>query len=261
MSLRLNCPSHALFVAAAKVYPVGIPVLYAVILWKNRALLNPRIHTDPDGANEAATRADPAGGGEIPSTVLSTTSKGQTNTYTFEELQELDEKVKARTANPELIPSMFLWKDFGERRKGIRCLKTGAFNLAHHGFDVALREESHVPVLTGRRRRNRLIVACPISTYWYRLLFPGNIGVFLRGKGPNIFYVRWFVRRPRLVLLRGGGVRPEDSFDGSTDFHLAPHVDTSSHGLPLRLRESSGVRAHAAPFGPGRLVALPLGES
>lgn len=69
------------------------------------------------------------------------------------------------------------------------------------------------------------------------------------------------MRRPRLVLLRGGGVRPEDSLDGSAGFHLAPHVDTSSHGLPLRVRESSRVRTHAAAFGPSRLVALSLGES
>ncbi|CAN0468807.1 unnamed protein product, partial [Laminaria digitata] len=45
-----------------------------------------------------------------------TTLKGQgqtKNAYSFEQLQELDEKVKARRVNPELVPSMFLWKDFG----------------------------------------------------------------------------------------------------------------------------------------------------
>ena len=117
-------------------YPVGIPVLYAVILWKNRQLLNPRIRTEPSGADEAATRAHSTGRDGIPSNVLSITSKGQTkNRYTFHELQELDEKVKARRANPELIPSMFLWKDFGERRKGmsegdvykLRCLTDDGF--------------------------------------------------------------------------------------------------------------------------------------
>ena len=63
------------------------------------------------------------------------------------------------------------------------------------------------------------------------------------------------------VLLRGGRVRPEDAPDGSADFHRASEPDTDIHGLHFRLRKPAGVRAHAAPPGPGRLVALSHGES
>ncbi|CAN0148513.1 unnamed protein product, partial [Laminaria digitata] len=38
--------------------PIGIPVLYAAILWTNRKLLNPRVPTWTDGADESATGAD-----------------------------------------------------------------------------------------------------------------------------------------------------------------------------------------------------------
>ena len=94
-----------------KVYPVGIPVLYAVILWKNRKLLNPRIHFDSDGADEGSTRADPAGGDGT----LATLSRGQAKRrHSHLELQELAKRVKERRANPKLAPSMVLWKDFGE---------------------------------------------------------------------------------------------------------------------------------------------------
>ena len=118
LSLRLNYSDR--FVVAAKVYPVGIPILYAVILWKNRELLNPRIHTKPVGADEAATRGDPTKGDGNPSATRSIMPKGQTKQYSPEELQMLEEKVKARKKHPELVPSMFLWKDFGEIGKGSR---------------------------------------------------------------------------------------------------------------------------------------------
>ena len=115
-----------------QVYPVGIPVLYAVILWKNRELLNPRIHVEPDSAGEAAMESDPAPatGDEIPSATLATASKGVTKKiYTFEELQELEEKVEARKVNPELVPSMFLWKDFGESFDGDPVHETWHFQV------------------------------------------------------------------------------------------------------------------------------------
>ena len=99
-------------------YPIGIPVLYAVILWQNRELLNPRIQVEPDGANAAPTKADPAGGDEILSWTLATSSKRQDKSSPcYLELQELAKRVKARKDNPELVPSMFLWKDFGESFK------------------------------------------------------------------------------------------------------------------------------------------------
>jgi len=63
---------------ARQVYPVGIPVLYGYILWINRESLNPKIETD-----EVA----PA---------------------------QLEAILQKRRENPDLVPSMFLWKDFGE---------------------------------------------------------------------------------------------------------------------------------------------------
>ncbi|CAM9547013.1 unnamed protein product, partial [Laminaria digitata] len=70
------------------VYPIGIPVLYAVILWNSRELLNPRIHA---GVKVEASGTDQA-----------TTTAG----FAF------NETVNARRDHPELMPSMFLWKDF-----------------------------------------------------------------------------------------------------------------------------------------------------
>ena len=64
-----------------QVYPVGIPVLYAYILWINRESLNPEIETG---------KVSPA---------------------------QLEEILEKRRENPELVPSMFLWKDFGESFK------------------------------------------------------------------------------------------------------------------------------------------------
>lgn len=108
-------------------YPIGIPVLYAAILWKNRELLNPRIGAQPVVVGEVATRAEA-------SIFHSRTSKGHTkNGYSSQELKELEEKVQARRVHPELIPSMFLWKDFGETCKGIRNLKIGSVNLTRQG--------------------------------------------------------------------------------------------------------------------------------
>lgn len=120
LSFRLHCPY--LFRAAAKVYPLGIPVLYATILWDKRDLLNPRICSDTkpdcDGDDEADMREISARESKGPTETRNTPSKCQTkNGLTPHILQELDEKVKARREHPELIPSMFLWKDFGEDRK------------------------------------------------------------------------------------------------------------------------------------------------
>ena len=104
-------------------YPVGIPVLYAAILWKNRELLNPCIHTGLDESGETPTT-----GSDNPSAVICASSKGRAkNVYSPEELQELEEKVQARRVHPELVPSMFLWKDFGESWKGTQCRESDTF--------------------------------------------------------------------------------------------------------------------------------------
>ncbi|CAN0542863.1 unnamed protein product, partial [Laminaria digitata] len=60
-------------------YPIGIPVLYAAILWKNRELLNPRLHITHDGTDDATTGADPETADHFPSAtpVLCITRNGQ----------------------------------------------------------------------------------------------------------------------------------------------------------------------------------------
>ncbi|CAM9808689.1 unnamed protein product, partial [Laminaria digitata] len=86
-SLHTFFKRYAMFMIL--VYPIGIPVLYAVILWRKRELLNPQIRTiampDPDGTDETATRADSAEG----------------------------KRVTARREHPGLTPFMFLWQDYG----------------------------------------------------------------------------------------------------------------------------------------------------
>ena len=115
-----------LCVAAAQVYPIGIPVLYATILWKNRELLNPCIQPHADESGDTTASGDSVNGDVDPSPKTCTKSKGQTkNVYSSEELQELEEKVQARRVHPELVPSMFLWKDFGENWKGVQYRKPG----------------------------------------------------------------------------------------------------------------------------------------
>ena len=120
---RPNCPD---VLAPSQVYPIGIPVLYATILWRNRDLLNPRISSDGN-TTPFATGAGSRSGDENPASVFCTASKGRAkNLLSLEDMQELEEKVEARRENPELVPSMFLWKDFGETGKNrISTRKTG----------------------------------------------------------------------------------------------------------------------------------------
>lgn len=106
-------------------YPIGIPAVYATILWKNRELLNPRIHvTNTTRADRETTGTDPANGDDVLSTVPPTKAQGTSaDCFSSLELQELSERVKARRVHPELVPSMFLWKDFGESCKSMRYLE------------------------------------------------------------------------------------------------------------------------------------------
>lgn len=78
-------------------YPIGIPLLYASILWKNRAALNPPGEDTADSSS-SKFRLLAMGG------------------YSAKEsVEELEQKLEKRKQNPDLVPSMFLWKDFGER--------------------------------------------------------------------------------------------------------------------------------------------------
>lgn len=106
--------------APAKVYPVGIPALYATILWKNRELLNPRVkavvEVSPGAGEETvAPRAGSAEEACVSSPTFGSPSQDQTeDTPPLQEFQTYCERVRARKKHPQLAPSAFLWKDFGE---------------------------------------------------------------------------------------------------------------------------------------------------
>lgn len=89
----------------SQVYPVGIPLLYAFILWRNRESLNPRAVTV---AATTGSRPD---------------EEAAKSDSTLEEQEQelgLEERLERRAQNPELVPSMFLWKDFGEGPRVVR---------------------------------------------------------------------------------------------------------------------------------------------
>lgn len=78
-------------------YPIGIPLLYAIVLWKNRHFLNPTVQADVG---------------------LGVEDRGRTRTFSRRNItsdEDLKERLRKRRENPDLVPSMFLWKDFGER--------------------------------------------------------------------------------------------------------------------------------------------------
>lgn len=95
-------------------YPIGIPAVYAVILWKHRELLNPQIHTVVN-CEEIDTTARSMTVDVGPAGADKTASKGRHNDESSPlTSKELEEKVKARAEHPDLAAFMFLWKDFGE---------------------------------------------------------------------------------------------------------------------------------------------------
>lgn len=90
-------------------YPVGIPALYAYILWSHRSELNPVLSQ----SKLAEAKADEGGHESFDSGVKRTLDRAAL----WEEEEMLRQKVLARKQNPDLVPSMFLWKDFGEYRQ------------------------------------------------------------------------------------------------------------------------------------------------
>ena len=105
-------------------YPIGIPLLYAYILWRNRESLNPCAQT-PDTSSRSR---------------LSISTRSE---YPVRESQAaLEERIEKRRQNPDLVPSMFLWKDFGESEKnhkartelGLRDVVRRFAVLAAHGM-------------------------------------------------------------------------------------------------------------------------------
>ena len=100
-------------------YPVGIPVLYAAVLWNIRELLNPRIHIGVrveagETGQDATTNGFLEGLGILRLFSNYLPMDQSENELSQQELQQFNETVRARKDHPELIPSMFLWKDFGE---------------------------------------------------------------------------------------------------------------------------------------------------
>ncbi|CAN0016842.1 unnamed protein product, partial [Sphacelaria rigidula] len=79
------------------VYPIGIPLLYFFILWTNRESLNPTLEARKRAETEAAAELEAAA------------EAGDS----MEEAEKLEERIRQRRQNPDLVPSMFLWKDFG----------------------------------------------------------------------------------------------------------------------------------------------------
>lgn len=80
-----------------KVYPIGIPLTYFCVLWKNRKLLKSRPAThEPSARNSGFGEAFPHW------EQLTSTRGGE------------KEDVDARWSVPELIPSILLWKDYRE---------------------------------------------------------------------------------------------------------------------------------------------------
>ncbi|CAN0479076.1 unnamed protein product, partial [Discosporangium mesarthrocarpum] len=97
------------------VYPVGIPLLYFWILWRNRSKLNPKL--DSTVHTPGHTQPQP------------TMTPQEEILYN----KELQAKVSSRKKDPDLAPSLFLWKDFGPSlyyyevvECGRRILLTGA---------------------------------------------------------------------------------------------------------------------------------------
>lgn len=92
-----------------QVYPIGIPLLYASILWKNRVALNPPVQGNADSTSGGIRLLELGG------------------FFRKESAEEVEKRLELRKQNPDLLPSMFLWKDFGERVR-ITCL----YDFEHH---------------------------------------------------------------------------------------------------------------------------------
>lgn len=78
--------------------------------------------SDADGNGETGTRRNTANGDSLLFSLLRTRRRKRPTKKDLspQELLEYVERVKARGEHPELAPSMFLWKDFGEGW-GTRC--------------------------------------------------------------------------------------------------------------------------------------------
>ncbi|CAN0013328.1 unnamed protein product, partial [Ectocarpus sp. 6 AP-2014] len=122
-SLSCNTVTHTWYKVYAGimivVYPIGIPLLYAFILWINRDSLNPgprpKATDDDDDDDEAVAAAQDAdaSGWSVASRKAGGGGGGGDGEHVSKETpEELEERLQKRRQNPDLVPSMFLWKDF-----------------------------------------------------------------------------------------------------------------------------------------------------
>lgn len=95
-------------------YPIGIPLLYGYILWRNRESLNPRVRAGGDNGGEQQQPGASSG------SALSFL-KPKKEYPTKESVEELHERLEKRKQNPDLVPSLFLWKDFSEKELGVHA--------------------------------------------------------------------------------------------------------------------------------------------
>lgn len=120
LPFRLRCCSTVV-ILGEQVYPIGIPLIYALILWKHRHSLNPiACRSDP---LSGAGQDEPERLNECDDEAFSTRfwrklgglEEGRAvKALSSEEKAELEERINKRINDPDLVPSMFLWKDFGE---------------------------------------------------------------------------------------------------------------------------------------------------
>lgn len=104
--------------AFPKVYPVGIPLLYFFILWTKRESLNPTLQAqtrrDAEVAAMPHTTAEELPEDDVRATSQPDSIAGMHVRQGSEEAKAIEERIRQRRKNPDLVPSMFLWKDFGE---------------------------------------------------------------------------------------------------------------------------------------------------
>ncbi|CAM9662612.1 unnamed protein product, partial [Choristocarpus tenellus] len=130
-SIMCDTQEHGFYKAYAGimilVYPIGIPLLYFVILWRHRTKLDPKAESTI--LESAAPERREALGKNMNERELWQQRKQLEQMTEW----ELKERVRRRGYDPELTPTLFLWKDFGPNlyyyevvECGRRILLTGA---------------------------------------------------------------------------------------------------------------------------------------
>ena len=113
-------------------YPIGVPLLYAFILWKNRHLLNPTLAAAARAEQGRQAEEGKESDEETEGVDQSNTDGQRRKHLSPLEEEELEKMVKLRRTNPELVPSMFLWKDFGETLFSVVLLHCAEAFIIYH---------------------------------------------------------------------------------------------------------------------------------